>query len=145
MLLVLIQLVPYGRDHTNPPVTAGPRWDSPRTEQLFTNACGDCHSNLTQWPWYSNVAPVSWLTQRDVDEGRGALNVSVAGEVEVDEMVEAIRAGSMPPWFYTIPHRNAALSSAEKDELINGLTKTFGGGAAGRDAAGPGGRAGRLV
>jgi mono/diheme cytochrome c family protein len=59
VLLVLIQAVPYGRDHTNPPVLAAPSWDSARTEQLFAEACGDCHSNLTQWPWYTNVAPAS--------------------------------------------------------------------------------------
>ena len=70
VLLGLIQLVPYGRDHTNPPVTQEVKWDSPRTRELAVGACYDCHSNLTEWPWYSNVAPISWLTQKDVDEGR---------------------------------------------------------------------------
>ncbi len=78
-LLLLIQLVPYGRDHSNPPVTGTPQWDSPRTEALFSDACGACHSNLTTWPWDSNVAPASWLIQRDVDEGRAILNVSELG------------------------------------------------------------------
>jgi hypothetical protein len=44
--------------------------------------------HLTRWPWYSNVAPVSWLVQHDVDEGRNELNLST-GEVDLDEMIEA--------------------------------------------------------
>jgi mono/diheme cytochrome c family protein len=72
-LLVLVaaaQLVPYGRDHDNPPVAAEPTWDTPTTRELARRACFDCHSNETQWPWYSNIAPLSWLIQRDVEEGR---------------------------------------------------------------------------
>src|SRR5581483_2821093 len=75
-LFLLAQAVPYDRSHTNPPVTAEPRWDSPQTRELAARACFDCHSNLTTWPWYSNVAPISWLVQRDVDGGRSALNFS---------------------------------------------------------------------
>ena len=63
-LLCLAQLVPYGRAHTNPPVVREPSWDSPRTRELAVRACFDCHSHETRWPWYSNVAPVSWLVQR---------------------------------------------------------------------------------
>src|SRR6478735_10619944 len=73
---VAIQFVPYGHAHTNPPVRLEPAWDSPQTRELAARACFDCHSNLTKWPWYSNVAPVSWLIQRDVDGGRAALNFS---------------------------------------------------------------------
>src|SRR6187401_216218 len=87
----LIQLVPYGRDHSNPPGRQI-AWDSARTEQLMADACMDCHSNQTQWPWYSNVAPISWLVQHDVNEGRGRLNLST-GEAEVDEMIESISSG----------------------------------------------------
>jgi hypothetical protein len=71
-----IQLVPYGRDHTNRPVTGEPKWDSPATRADAVTACFDCHSNQTVWPWYSNIAPMSWLIQHDVDEGRAALNWS---------------------------------------------------------------------
>ena len=53
-----IQLVPYGHAHTNPPVVQEPAWDSARTRQLFMAAFADCHTNETQWPWYSSVAPV---------------------------------------------------------------------------------------
>ena len=57
-LALLIQLVPYGRAHTNPPVVAEPNWDSPQTRELAVRACFDCHSNETTWPWYSNIAPI---------------------------------------------------------------------------------------
>ena len=68
---LLLQLIPYGRDHSNPPVISQPAWDSPRTEKLVREACYDCHSNETRWPWYSNVAPMSWLLAQDVSEARG--------------------------------------------------------------------------
>ena len=60
-LFVLIQLVRFGRNHTNPPVAQEPSWDSTETRALAERACFDCHSNETVWPWYSNIAPVSWL------------------------------------------------------------------------------------
>lgn len=126
VLLLAIQVVPYGRDHTNPTGGRQIAWDSPRTEQLMTDACMDCHSNLTRWPWYSNVAPISWLVQHDVDEGRGELNLST-GDVDLEEMIEAIREGSMPPWQYKPTHPGAWLSQGEKQDLIQGLEATFGG------------------
>ena len=126
MLLLAIQVVPYGRDHTNPTGGRQIAWDSPRTEQLMTDACMDCHSNLTRWPWYSNVAPISWLVQHDVDEGRRELNLST-GDVDLEEMIEAIREGSMPPWQYKPTHPGAWLSQGEKQDLIQGLEATFGG------------------
>ena len=124
----LIQLVPYGRDHSNPPVIAEPQWDSPRTRELFIQACGDCHSNESVWPWYSNIAPVSWLVQRDVDEGREKLNVSEWGQgrQEADEAFEAVKEGEMPLKPYLLLHPEARLSDSEQSELLNGLLATFG-------------------
>ena len=126
LVLVAIQFVPYGRDHSNPAGGRPIAWDSPRTEQLMRDACTDCHSNETKWPWYSNVAPISWLVQHDVDEGRGALNLST-GDGEVDEMIETIREGSMPPLQYKPTHSGARLSDQEEQDLIRGLEATFGG------------------
>jgi hypothetical protein len=119
----LIQLVPYGRDHSNPPVVQEPEWDSPQTRELAFRACFDCHSNKTTWPWYSSVAPVSWLVQRDVDEGRRHFNFSDWGKrrAEGDEMAEVVSEGEMPPWFYLPLHPRARLSEAEKQALIQGL------------------------
>lgn len=128
-VLVLIQLVPFGRDHKNPPVTGEPQWDSPRTKELFDRACLDCHSNETVWPWYSNVAPLSWLLQLDVNIGRSKFNVSEwgrEGKNEGEEAAEETRDGKMPPWFYLPAHPEAKLTSAEKDELVKGLAATFG-------------------
>ena len=125
---VLIQAVPYGRSHSNPPVTREPRWDSPQTRALAVRACFDCHSNLTKWPWYSNVAPVSWLLQRDVDGGRSQFNFSEwdkPQDVSAGDLADAIRGGSMPPWFYVLPHPKASLSKAEKEALIRGLAATY--------------------
>src|SRR5579871_1678029 len=73
-LFGLIQLIPFGRQHANPPVLAEPQWDSATTRSLAARACFACHGNQTVWPWYSNVAPVSWLVQRDVDNGRARLD-----------------------------------------------------------------------
>src|SRR5512146_457173 len=118
-LLVVIQLVPYGRDHTNPPVRAEPAWDSPQTRALAVRACYDCHSNQTTWPWYSNVAPVSWLIQRDVDSGRRHLNYSTWNQPQRREgnAARQVQRGEMPPGYYVIIHPTAALSPAEKQAL----------------------------
>jgi mono/diheme cytochrome c family protein len=124
VVLVAIQFVPYGRDNTNPTGGHTIAWDSPRTQQLMAGACMDCHSNETKWPWYSNVAPISWLIQKDVEDGRNDLNLST-GQGDPDEMIEAIREGSMPPWQYKPLHPDARLSSQEKQDLIDGLQATF--------------------
>ena len=126
LIVVGIQLIPYGRNHTNPPVLIEPQWDSPRTRDLFTRACADCHSNETVWPWYSNIAPMSWLVQYDVDEGREKFNVST-GSGEAEESAEKVADGEMPPGKYLLLHPAAALSTSEKQEFIQGLLATFGG------------------
>ena len=128
VLLAAIQLVPYGRSHTNPPTTREPAWNSPATRRLFMAACGDCHSNDTTWPWYSNIAPVSWLTQRDVDSGRAAFDVSNwdrPQDVSSGDMADSIRSGGMPPWFYLPLHPAAHLSGPDKQRLIDGLAQTL--------------------
>ncbi len=129
-LFVLFQLVPYGRAHTNPPVTGTPAWDSPRTEELARRACFDCHSHDTRWPWYSHVAPLSWRIQRHVDEGRAKFDVSAMDrpQEEAGEAAETVQKGEMPPFDYVLAHPEARLSPAERQELIRGLTATFGGG-----------------
>ena len=123
VLLVLIQFVPYGRDHANPSITAEPNWDSARTRELAAVACFDCHSNETAWPWYSNIAPGSWLVQRDVDEGRATLNFSEFDrpQPEVDELLEVVREGDMPPTSYSLIHPVARLSEAERAILLDAL------------------------
>ncbi len=127
ILFGLIQIVPYGRDHTNPAVIAEPQWDSTATRDLAVRACYDCHSNETIWPWYSNIAPVSWIVQRHTDEGREEINFSEWGvrPYEIDELSESIVEGEMPMSSYLITHAEARLSDAEKQQLMDGLDATF--------------------
>ena len=124
---VAIQLVPYGRDHAGRPVRREPVWDQPATRALAVRACFDCHSNQTVWPWYAQVAPISWLVQRDVDEGRAHVNFS-----EWDRLQRGLRgvrndvlSGEMPPWYYLPLHPQARLSGAEKETLLQGLAATM--------------------
>lgn len=111
---VLIQLVPVER--TNPPVVSDIK-TSPEVKSVLKRACYDCHSNETVWPWYSRVAPVSWLVAHDVNEGREYLNFSRWDEYSVKQKVELIKEsleeaeeGEMPPWVYIPAHPDALLS-----------------------------------
>lgn len=129
IIFLAIQFVPYGHNHSNPPITGEPNWNSATTKDLFSRACADCHSNQTSWPWYSNVAPVSWLVQKDVEEGRAKFNVSEWGrksENEGYEAAEEIQSGEMPLTTYLLTHPRADLSNQEKNDLIQGLSVTFG-------------------
>ena len=125
--VIALQLVPYGHAHTNPPVHAEPRWDSPQTRELARRACFDCHSNETVWPWYSNIAPVSWLIQHDVDEGRSRLNFSEWNrpQREARNAARQIQRGAMPPSNYPALHPSAKLSSDEALALIRGLNASL--------------------
>ncbi len=128
VVFIAIQFVPYGRAHVNPPVTQPVEWSNARTEKLFDDACADCHSNSTEWPWYSNVAPQSWFVQRDVDAGRNELNLSEMDreQKELKDIAEVVADNEMPPLRYTFLHPDARLSEAEKQALIEGFTQTFG-------------------
>jgi hypothetical protein len=125
---VAIQLVPYGRDHINPPATGEPTWDTPETRALARRACFDCHSNETEWPGYASIAPVSWLVQYDVNEGREVLNFSewTRPQEEAKESSEEVLEGEMPPAAYTLVHAHARLTAAERDRLAQGLAATLG-------------------
>ena len=128
LAVIAIQFIPYGKEHANPPIVAEPNWNTPKTKELFSRACADCHSNETVWPWYSSIAPVSWLIQNDVNEGRKHFNISIWGVQKTNkgnEAAEEVKRGEMPLWFYLIPHPEARLSANEKSELINGLVATF--------------------
>ena len=122
-IFALLQLVPYGWSHPNPPVTQDAPWPSPRARALAKAACYDCHSNESEWPVYSYVAPMSWLVRRDVEGGRDKLNFSTwdRDEGEARDAAETVEDGSMPPRQYTLAHAGARLSAAEKAELIAAL------------------------
>ena len=152
-VFLVIQILPFGRSHSNPAEHSEPPWDSPRTAELAMDACYDCHSNRTEWPWYSYVAPASWLVEYDVYEGRDELNFSEWQELlvklrekdardeqkelerlrkgekpkkeKVPGLIKVVLEGEMPMWYYAIVHPDARLTDAEKQELARGLAETF--------------------
>ncbi|HVH58477.1 MAG TPA: heme-binding domain-containing protein [Vicinamibacterales bacterium] len=128
LALVAIQFVPYGHSRVNPAIAAEPAWDSPATRALAKQACFDCHSNETEWPAYSRVAPVSWLIQHDVSEGRAVLNFSEWqwAQKEAKEAREEVLEREMPPAIYQVMHAHARLSDADRDWLARGLANTLG-------------------
>jgi hypothetical protein len=127
VLFGLIQLVPFGHEHTNPPMVSEPAWSSPQARALAKEHCFQCHSNETEWPWYSNIAPASWLIQMDVNEGRDHFNFSDWNNNpgELDEMTEAIQSGEMPPIQYWMFHPNSKMNDQQKQELINALESSI--------------------
>ena len=132
-LLVLIQLFPAWLWQTNPAPVSQPKWDSPQTQALAQRACFDCHSNQTTWPWYSYVAPSSWLITRDVIEGRNHLNfdnwqtaLARQDRFPLDQQIQReISRGDMPPNYFLWLHPNAKLTATEQQQLIDGLAKTI--------------------
>ncbi len=127
VVLSAIQIVPYGRTTSNPPVINEPEWDTKATRDLVVRACFDCHSNETHYPWYSRVAPVSWWTQNHIDEGRDDLNFSEWSwdYDELDEIAGSVNEGEMPPNYYTLIPGSRNLTESERQELIRGLMATF--------------------
>jgi len=119
-LLVLIQFKPVER--TNPEITQDAPL-RPAVKKILKRACYDCHSNETKWPWYSYVAPVSWLVTHDVNHARGHLNFSEWDQYKpkrqqrlIEEIVEEVEEGEMPLWFYLPLHANAKIT--EKDIVV---------------------------
>lgn len=127
VLFLLIQLIPFGHDHTNPPTVSEPNWSSPAARALVKQHCFQCHSNETEWPWYSNLAPGSWLIAFDVIEGRGKFNFSdwKNNPGELDEMIGAINEGEMPPIQYWIFHPSSKMDAQQKTDLINALQSSL--------------------
>ena len=129
---IILQLIPIGSIVAdfgapgNPPVTATIAWDSPQTEKLARAACFDCHSNETRYPWYSNIAPMSWLVNHDINEGRRKMNFSTGSHMFTDAMQEQIEKGNMPKSIYLPLHPEANLTPEQKKQLIDGLIATFG-------------------
>ena len=121
-VLLVAQLVPV--DRSNPPIqgeVAAPAG----VRAILRRACYDCHSNEVRWPWYGRVAPVSWLLERDVREGRREVNFSVFDQYpekrrrrKWTEIPEQVEKGEMPPWFYVAVHREARLSESDKAALV---------------------------
>lgn len=116
---------------TNPAVAQGQSIEShvrmtPEVAGLLQRSCADCHSNRTDWPWYSNVAPASWFVVDHVEHGRRHLNFSEWAkfdDAERGEMLEQIcseaRKGAMPLDSYTLLHKDAKLSASDVKTLCD--------------------------
>jgi len=119
---VAIQFIPVTR--TNPPadIEVDPPAD---VHALLRRACYDCHSHETRWPWYSRVAPVSWLVAHDVHEGRKDLDFSdwpafdfdLQGDLLAD-VAKQVKNGKMPPSLYTFMHVDARLTDEERARIL---------------------------
>lgn len=125
LVLALVVMQFFRPERTNPASDPGASFEAvvkPPQEvaSSMKRACHDCHSNETNWPWYSNIAPVSWFIASDVNEGRTHLNFSdwtkagAEGEKpDLGELCSEVQAGKMPLRSYTVLHPQAKLNSGE--------------------------------
>lgn len=127
VLFLLIQLIPFGHNRTNPPVVSEPNWSSPQARALVKEHCFQCHSNETNWTWYSNIAPGSWLITYDVTKGRHEFNFSDWNNHpgKLEKMVQTIQEGEMPPIQYWIFHPSSRMNERQKQELIDALRSSI--------------------
>lgn len=145
LLAVFIVMQFFRIDKTNPPVVAELDFlemhaPSNEVKTLMENACYDCHSNKTEYPWYSNVAPVSWFLSHHIEEGREHLNFSEWGNYpeekrnhKLDECAEEVEEGEMPLASYTWTHGDAKLSAEQKETLETWFKSLMTEGAEGHD------------
>jgi Haem-binding domain len=115
---------------TNPPVDEASTMSArlqvtPEVEAILNRSCIDCHSHKTVWPWYSQIAPVSWFLTHDVNEGRRHWNVSnwptdlKRSTHRLEEMCEQVEKGEMPLPIYLVMHPTAKLTGADKKTLCD--------------------------
>lgn len=129
VLVLLIGMQLFRPDRTNPPEDANQTLFAatnvpPDVARILQTSCLDCHSNRTTWPWYSNVAPTSWLVADHVSEGRREMNFSTWSELSdhraqklLGEICEEVEEGKMPIPTYLWLHRDAKLSEQDKATL----------------------------
>ena len=116
---------------TNPPIDPSKTLEAhlrvtPEAESILKRSCNDCHSNATVWPWYSNLAPASWLVVRDVREGQRHMNLSTWPASDparegrlLNNICREVTTGDMPLWFYLPMHPNARLSQTDVKTLCD--------------------------
>ncbi|WBX98753.1 heme-binding domain-containing protein [Chryseobacterium gambrini] len=130
---IIIQFFPI--DKTNPAPTPGMDFlkiknTQPEVAQLINNSCYDCHSNESRYPWYSNIAPASWILKNHIEEGRKELNFSTFATYlpkqqvhKLDECIEMIERSEMPLESYYIGHQDAKLTDAQRKILVDYFKK----------------------
>lgn len=121
----------FGPAKTNPASDATQSIESrlqltPQVAAIFNRSCNDCHSNKTRWPWYSNVAPVSWFVIGHVNEGRENMNLSEWGrydqrdvDAKLRQICREVRSGGMPLSSYTPLHPGSKLSAEDVKTLCD--------------------------
>lgn len=121
-LFLSMQLIQI--DQTNPSLDKNLEIQVPqKIETMFKNACYDCHSNQTKWPWYSSIAPGSWIIGRHVKYGRKALDFTAWENYTEEEKKKKLKAiyrtiyGSMPLMAYLQLHDEALLTKEEREEI----------------------------
>jgi hypothetical protein len=131
LLLGLIMIQLFRPDRTNPVSDPGLAINNhlpvpPQVLAILERSCFDCHSNQTRWPWYSNIAPASWLVAKDVANGRKHLNFSEWGTYnqkrrasKLEDISDEVDRGDMPDSKYLLIHRDALLSAADKEALLS--------------------------
>ncbi len=128
LIFLIIQFIPV--DKSNPP-TIGEITPPPEVKSILQRSCYDCHSHQTVWPWYSRMAPVSWMIAHDVKEGRDHLNFSTWSTYNqrqqlklYEEIQEVIEKNEMPLKQYLWLHPPARLTDADKRILKAWLSTT---------------------
>jgi Haem-binding domain len=126
ILVLFVAAQAYRPDLSGPPVDETKTMRAtarltPEVGATFDRACNDCHSSKTDWPWYSQLAPVSWYLKNHVDEGRRELSFSEWGtyprrkaSVKLKEICDQVSEGEMPLKSYLLMHPAAKLSDADK-------------------------------
>ncbi|MET3536515.1 heme-binding domain-containing protein [Chryseobacterium limigenitum] len=130
---IIIQFFPI--DKKNPPPTPGMDFlrikkTPPQIAKLISTSCYDCHSNESKYPWYSDIAPSSWLLKNHINEGRKHLNFSTFATYEpkrqahkLEECIEMIEKEEMPLDSYYLGHQDAKLTMEQRKELIKYFKK----------------------
>ena len=127
LLVIVIASVlsrPHRSERADAPLLAGAHVP-PQVLSTIERSCRDCHSEATRYPWYSYIAPVSWLIKQDVEQGREHLNFSKWNEYSVirrerclSEIANQVQDGGMPMSIYTFMHRDAKLSKVDVDAIF---------------------------
>ena len=133
VILIGIQFITI--DKTNPPVDMEKDFitlTNPPSElgNIIKSACYDCHSHHTKYPWYSNVAPASWLMKEHINNGRNHLNFSIWTDYKekkkdhkLEECIEMVKSGEMPMEGYVMFHEEAEINHEQKMQLIAWFTE----------------------
>ena len=132
VLLLLVLVIQVVRPERTNPVIDGSRTIeartrmSPEVSAIIERSCQNCHTYKTVWPWYSQVAPMSWLVANDVKEAREHLSLSDWANYDkkkalskLDQICEEVSEGKMPPTSYTMLHPEAKLTEEDKRILCD--------------------------